>query len=168
MAFLHTDVGGGLTGSSTTLDLVGTTLHLARVTPNQIRALQRVGTHHVCSLLQHCQWLNKSVLQNHMRNAATQTGHPKLTDGEVHEAYGLFWSTHKQVLPRAPPRVNQINHRPPERVEYVPGTTVPALLLMAPNGLKTNCNLAGRTATCGCYRGPRHANSVRRQCHRGP
>ena len=39
MAVLQTDVGGGPTGSTTTLDLVGTTLHLVRVTPNQMRTL---------------------------------------------------------------------------------------------------------------------------------
>ena len=39
LAVLHTDVGGGPTGSTTTLDLVGTTLHLLRVTPNQMKAL---------------------------------------------------------------------------------------------------------------------------------
>ena len=147
VAILHTDVGGGPTGSTTTLDLVGTTLRLVRVTPNQMRALQRVGTHHV-PFLQHPEWPNKSVLENHMRNAATQTGHPQPTNAEVREAYGLFWSTHKQPLPRAPPRGNQAHHRPPEQMEYVPGTTVPAVLLLAPNGLKTtlrpgraHCNL---------------------------
>ena len=40
LAVLHTDVGGGPTGSITTLDLVGTTLHIVRVDPNQMRALQ--------------------------------------------------------------------------------------------------------------------------------
>ena len=74
MAVLHTDVGGGPTGSTTTLDLVGTTLHLVRVTRSQMRALQRVGTHHV-PFLQHTKWPNKSVLESHMRNAATQTRH---------------------------------------------------------------------------------------------
>ena len=66
MAIPHTDVGGGPTGSTTTPDLVGTTLHLVRVTPNQMRPLQRVGTHHV-PFLQHPEWPNKSVLENHMR-----------------------------------------------------------------------------------------------------
>ena len=47
LAVLHTDVGGEPTGNTTTLDLVGTTLHLIRVIPNQMPALQRVGTHHV-------------------------------------------------------------------------------------------------------------------------
>ena len=136
MEFLHTDVGGGLTGSTTTLDLVVNTLHLVRVTPNQMRALQREGTHHV-PFLQHPEWPNKSVLENHMQNAATQTGQPQPTDGEVREAYRLFWSTHKQPLPRAPPRGNQAHHRLPEQVQYVPGTTVPIVLLLAPNGLKT-------------------------------
>ena len=136
MAVLHTDVGGGPTGSTTTLDLVGITLHLVPVTPNQMRALQRVGTHHV-PFLQHPEWPTKSVLESQMRNAAAQTGHPQLTDGEVREAYGLFWSTHKQQPPGAPTRGNQAPHRPPERVEYVPGATVPAVLLLAPNGLET-------------------------------
>ena len=89
MAVPHTHVGGGPTGSTTTLNLVGTTLHLVRVTPNQMRALQRVGTQHVPSL-QHPEWPNKSVLESHMRNAAAQTGHPQPGDGEVCEAYGLF------------------------------------------------------------------------------
>ena len=70
VAVLHTDVGGGPTGSTTTLDLVGTTLHLIRVTQNQMRALQRVGKHNV-PFLQHPGCPNKSVLQSHMRNAAT-------------------------------------------------------------------------------------------------
>ena len=94
LAVLHTDVGGGPTGSTTTLELVGTTLHLVRVTPNQMKALQRVGTHHV-PFLQHPEWPNKSLLENHKRSAATQTGHPQPTDGEVREAYNLFWNTHK-------------------------------------------------------------------------
>ena len=72
MAVLHIDVGGGPTGSTTTLDLVGTTLPLIRVTPNQLRALQRVDTHHV-PFLQHPEWRNKSVLESDMRSAATQT-----------------------------------------------------------------------------------------------
>ena len=84
MAVLHTDVGEGPTGSTTTLDLLGTILHLVRVTPNQMRALQRVGTHHV-SFLQHPERPNKSVLESHVPSAATQTGHPQLTDGEVRE-----------------------------------------------------------------------------------
>ena len=52
VAVLHTDVGGRPRGSSTTLDLVGTTLYLVRVTPKQMRALKLVGTHHI-SFLQH-------------------------------------------------------------------------------------------------------------------
>ena len=81
---LHTGVGGGPTGSTTTLDLVGTTLHLVQVSPNQLRALQQVGTHHV-PFLQHPEWPNKLVLESHMRNEATQTGHPQPTDEEVHK-----------------------------------------------------------------------------------
>ena len=60
LAVLHTDVGEGPTGSTTTLDLVGTILHLVRVTPNQMGALQRVGTHHV-SFLQHPEWPKKII-----------------------------------------------------------------------------------------------------------
>ena len=135
-AVLHTDVGGGPTGSTTTLDLVGTTLHLVRVTPNQMRVLQRVGTHHV-TFLQHPEWPNKLVLESHMRSATTQTRHPQLTDGEVREAYNLFWSTHRRPLPPGPPRGNEAHHQPPEQVEYVPGATVPAVFPLAPNGLKT-------------------------------
>ena len=136
VAFLHTDVAGGPTGSTTTVDLVGTTLHLIRVSPNEMRALQRVGTHHV-PFLQHPEWPNMSVLASHMRNAATQTGHPQPIDGEVHEAYNLFWSTHKRPLPPGPPRGNWAHHWPPEQVDYVPGATVPEVLLLAPNRLKT-------------------------------
>ena len=113
---LHTGVGGGPTGSTTTLDPVGTTLHLVQVSPNQMRALQQVGTHHV-PFLQHPEWPNKSVLESHMRNAATQTGNAQPTDEDVREAYNLFWSTHKRPLPQAPPRRNQAHHRPPEQVE---------------------------------------------------
>ena len=71
-----------------------------------------------------------------MHSAATQTGHLQPTDGEVREAYNLFWSTHKRPLPPGPPRGNQAHHRPPEQVEYVPGAAVPAVLLLAPNELK--------------------------------
>ena len=94
MAIVHTNVRGGPTGRPTTLDLVGTTLHLVRVTPNQMRPVQGVRTHHV-PFVQHPEWPNKSVLDNHMQNEATQTGHPQPTNEEVREAYGLFWSTHK-------------------------------------------------------------------------
>ena len=135
LAVLHTDGGGGPTGSTTTLDLLGTTLHLLWVTPNQMQALQRVGTHHV-PFLQHPTWPNKSLLENHMRSAATQTGHPQPTGGEVREAYNLFWNTHKRPLPPSPPGGKQSHYRPPQQVEYVPGATVPAVLLLAPNGLK--------------------------------
>ena len=76
---------------------MGTTLHLVRVTSNQMRALQRVGTHHV-RFLQHPESPNKSLLGNHIRSAATQTGHLQPTDGEVREAYNLFWNTHKRPL----------------------------------------------------------------------
>ena len=135
LAVLHTTVGGGPTGSTTTLDLVGTTLHLVRVTPNQTRALQWVGTDQV-PVLQHPKWPNKSLLESHMSSAATQTGHLQPTDEEVREAYNLFWSTHKRPLPPGPPQGNQAHHRPLEQVEYVPDATVPAVLLLAPNGLK--------------------------------
>ena len=135
LAVLHTHVGGGPTGSTTTLDLVGTTLHLVRVTPNQMRALQRVGTHHV-SFLQHPECPKKSVLESDMRSAATQPGHSQRTDGEVREAYNLFFSTHKRPLPPGPPPGNHAHYRPREQVEYVPGTTVPAVYPLAPNGLK--------------------------------
>ena len=136
MAVLHTDVSGGPTGSNTTLDLVGTTLHLVRVTRNQTRALERVGTHHI-PFLQHPEWPSESVLESHLRNAAAQTRHQQPTDGGVLEAYGPFWSTHKRRLPRAPPCRNQAHHQLPEQVEYVPGAPVPAVLLLAPDRVKT-------------------------------
>ena len=135
LAAPHTDVGGGPTGSTNTLDLVGTTPNLVRVTPTQMRALQRVGTHHV-RILQHPEWPSKSLLESHMRSAATQTRHLQPTDGEGRDAYNLFWNTHKRPLPPGPPRGNQAHHRPPKQVEYVSGATVPAVLLLAPNGLK--------------------------------
>ena len=113
----------------------GTTLHLVRVTPNQMPALQQMGTQHV-PFLQHPEWPNESLLESHMRSAASQTGHLQPTDGEVREAYNLFWNTHKRPLPPGPPRGNQAHHRPPEQVGYVPGATVPALRLLAPNKLK--------------------------------
>ena len=55
----------------------------------------------------------------------------------MREAYNLVWSTHKRQLPPGPPRGSQAQHRSPEQVEYVPDATVPAVLLLAPNGLKT-------------------------------
>ena len=84
VAVLHTDVGRRPKRSTTTLHVVGTTLHLVRVTPNQMLVLQRVGTHQV-SFLHYPEWPNKSVLERHLRNAATQTGRPQPTDGEVRE-----------------------------------------------------------------------------------
>ena len=135
LAVLHTDVGRGPTGSTTTLDRVGTTLHLVQVTPNQMRALHWVGTHHI-PFLQHPEWPNKTLLENHMRSAATQTEHLQPTDGEVREAYNPYWNTHKRPLPPSPARGNQAHHRPLEQVENVPSATVPAVLLVAPNGLK--------------------------------
>ena len=112
MAVQHTDVGGGPTGSTTTLDLVGTTLHLVRVTPTQMRARHRVGTHHVLfqSGPTSLSWKVTCQTRPHTR-------HPKPTDGEVPEAYGLFWRTHTRPLPRAPPRGNQDHHRLPKQVE---------------------------------------------------
>ena len=62
-------------GGTTIQNLVGTTLQLVRVIPNHMRALQRVGTHHV-PFPQHPEWPNKLVLESHMRNAASQTGQP--------------------------------------------------------------------------------------------
>ena len=135
LAVLHTNVGGGPTGSTSTLDLVGTTVHLVLVTPNQMLALQRVGTQHV-PFLQHPEWPNESLPKSHMRSAATQTRHLQPTDGDIREAYNLFWNTHKRPLPPGPPRGNQAHHRLPEQVEYVPAATVPAVLLPAPNELK--------------------------------
>ena len=67
----------------------GTTLHLVRLTKNQMRALQKVGTHYV-PFLQHPEWPKKSVLEITMRSAATQTRYPQPTDGEVREVYGAL------------------------------------------------------------------------------
>ena len=64
MAILYT-VGGQPTGGTTTLDQVGTTLHLVRVTPSQMQVLQRAVTHHV-PFLQHPDWPNKSLLEDHL------------------------------------------------------------------------------------------------------
>ena len=55
IAVLHTDVGRGPKGETTTLYQVGTTLHLVRVTPNQMLFLQRAGTQHV-PFLTHPTW----------------------------------------------------------------------------------------------------------------
>ena len=82
------------------------------------------------------EWPNKSLLENHMRSAATQTGHLQPTDEEIREAYNLFCNTHKRPLPRSPPRGNPAHDRLPEQVEYAPGARVPAVLLLAPNRLE--------------------------------
>ena len=79
IAILLTDVGGGPTGEATVLDQVGTTLHLVRVTPNQVRVLQQAGTLHV-PFLQHPDWRNKWVREGHLRRAATAAGRPQPTD----------------------------------------------------------------------------------------
>ena len=81
--------------------------------------------------------------ESHAKHGRTNRT-PTAILGEVREAYDLFWSTHKKSLPQAPPRGNQAHHRPPEQVEYVPGARVPAVLLLAPNGLKTTLR-PGRT-----------------------
>ena len=47
IAVLHTDVCGGRPGTTTTLTLMGTTLHVVRLAPNQMPAPQQVGTNHV-------------------------------------------------------------------------------------------------------------------------
>ena len=101
IAILHTDTSRGPTGEATILDQVGATLHLMRVTPNQMRVLQRAGTHHV-SFLQHPGWPNESVPENHPGTVATAAGNPQPADGEIRDAYNLFWSTHKQPLQRSP------------------------------------------------------------------
>ena len=101
-----------------------------------------------------------------MRSAATETGHLQPTDGQVREVYNLFWNTHKRPLPPSPPRGTQENHRPPQQVEYVPGATVPAVLLLAPNGLKAILRPGRAGGNCGCYRNPRRAPSVRCHCRK--
>ena len=128
IAVLHSDVGGLPTGDTTTLDQVDGTLHLLRVTPKQMRVLQRAGTHHI-PFLQHPNRPNKSVLENHQSRSPTthRWRNPK--------AYNLFWSTHKQPIQQSCPTRDQA-HRTPGRVGYVPETTVPAVLQLAPNGLK--------------------------------
>ena len=128
-------MGGGPTGEATVLNQVGTTLHLVRVTPNQVRVLQQAGTLHV-PFLQHPDWRNKWVREGHLRTGATAAGCLQPTDGEVRDAYNLFWSTHQQPLPQSPPNRNQTHCRPPEQVGYVPEATIPAVLLLAPSGLK--------------------------------
>ena len=164
MAVLHTGVGGGPMGSTTTLDLVGTTLHLLRVSPNQMRALQRVGTHHV-PFLQHPEWPNKSVLESHMRNAATPTAHPQPTNGEVREAYNLFWSTHKQPLPQAPRRGNKAHTGRQNKWSMYHTPRCQRYCSCHPTDSKQLCDDAQRPATCGCYRRSQHAPSVRNRCH---
>ena len=85
IAILHTDVGGGPTWQATIHDQVGTTLHLLRVTPSQMRVLQQAGTHHV-PFLQHPDWASKSILENRLRMAATIAGRPHPTNREVRDA----------------------------------------------------------------------------------
>ena len=79
LAILYTDVGGGPTGDATILEEVGTKLHQVRVTPSSMPVLQRAGTHHVF-FLQHPDWPNKSLLENHLRKAATTAGRPQPTE----------------------------------------------------------------------------------------
>ena len=101
MAILYTDVGGGPTANTTILDQVGTTLHLVRVRPSQMRVLQRAGTHPV-PFLQHQDWLNKTPLENDLRRATTAAGRPQPTDGEVPDAKDLFFDTHRRPPPQSP------------------------------------------------------------------
>ena len=65
---------------STILDQVGPTLHLVRVTPSQMQVLKQAATHHV-PFLQHPDWQNKSLLEHHLRKAATTAGRQQPTDG---------------------------------------------------------------------------------------
>ena len=137
MAILHTDVGGGPTGEATILDQVGSTLHLVRVTPSQMRVLQQAGTNHV-PFLQHPDWPSKSGLENHLRMAAATASRPQPTDGEICNAQNLFLNTHKQPLPQSPPKRHQAHRRPLEEMGYGLAVRVPAVLLLAPNGLKSH------------------------------
>ena len=135
IAVLQTDVVGGPTGDTTTLDQVGTTLHIVRGMPNQMRALQRAGTHQP-PFLQHPNRPNESVLEKGLRQASITASWPQPTDGEICEAYNLFWSTHQHRSRQSRLTSNQAHQRPSEQVGYVLETTVPAVLLLAPNGLK--------------------------------
>ena len=101
MVIVHTDVGGGPTGEATILEKLGTNLHLVSATPSQMRVLQQAGTHHV-PFLQHPDWPSRLILENLQQMAATTARRPPPADGEVCDAYNLFWSTHKQPLPEGP------------------------------------------------------------------
>ena len=130
VAILHTDVGGGPTGGTTTLDQV-------RTTPDQMRVLYRVGTHHI-AFLQDLDWQNKSLLEGHLPNAATTAGRQEPTDEEVCDACNLFWDTRKQHLPQSPPNTSQPHDRPPGHVKYIS---------WRPTDSKSACKPAGQKAT---------------------
>ena len=165
VAVLHTDVGGGPTGSTTPLDLVGTNQHLVRVTPNQMRVLQRVGTHHV-PFLQHPEWPDKSVLESRMRSAATQTGHPQPTDGKYVRRITCFGARtsghchqarHEGTRPTTGHQSKWSMYQAPRCQQYSS---------WHPTDLKPHCDLAEHAAACGCCYNPRHAPSVCYHCRR--
>ena len=165
VAVLHIDVGGGPTGSITTLDLVGTTLHLVRVTQDQVRALQQVGTHHV-PFLQHPEWPNKSVLENHMRSAATQTGHSQPTDGEVHERITCFGARTSGHCHRAHHAGTgpTTGHRNKWSMYQAPRCQ--QCSSWHPTGQKPLSDLTEHAAACGCCHHQWHAPSVRHHLRR--
>ena len=165
IAVLYTDVGVGQPGTTTTLNLVGTSQHLVTVTPNQMHALQQVGTHHV-PFLQPPDWPNKALPQAHLREAATEADLPQPSDEDIRKAYNVFWGTHKRPLPPSPRNRNQAHHRPPGQVPYVPRPMVPAVLLLNPTDAKSPFARAGRTTTYGCLNHPRHAASIHHRCSR--
>ena len=157
-------MGRGPAGEATILDQVGTTLHLLRETPDQIRDLQQVGTHHTL-ILQHPDWSNKSVLQNNIHTAATATGHPE-PDPKIRDAYNSFWITHKQPLPQSPrtengPTIDRRNWLGTFRKSRYWQSSY-----WRPTASKSPCGPAKRRATSGCYPRPRHASSTHHHCHR--
>ena len=163
VAVLHTDVGRGPTGSTTTLDLVGTTVHLVRITRNQMPVVQPVGTHHV-SFLQHPEWPNKSARERHMRNPAAKSDthsrpmkkyvrHTVCFGGGTNSCY--HGPRHVETRPATGRRNGSSIYQAPQFQQYCS---------WRPTDSKPHCDLAERTATCGCYRRPRHAASVCRCC----
>ena len=74
----------------------------------------------------------------------------------------LFWSTHESPAPPSLPPTNQARHRPSEDKPYALGSTVPAVLLLAPNGLKVSTRQGGYTTCRGCCRRPPPVHT----CHR--
>ena len=97
------------TGEATILDQVGTTPRLVRVRPTKIRAPQQAVTHQFI-FLQHPNWPNKLVLENHAASGSRHSWSPKT------HRWRNPWSIQSALEHSQTALTTEIqaHHRPPE------------------------------------------------------